>query len=236
MGAVGAGTVTAAFYNFSPELVARHIPRAWTLAEPARVLEARWRAVDAALRRLLGDDALRSDELAETSTLARRATEACRPEGRPLFAAHAELDWPRAPHLVLWHAVTLLREHRGDGHLAALLSHDLDGAEAIVSHTATGRGFVEEAARTLRGWSDEQWAAAADRLRERGVLDEAGALTTAGEDLRRGVEAATDRMAAAPWRHLGQAGTERIVEIGRPLSRLAVGRGAFPDGVFAGPR
>jgi len=113
MGAVSAGVVTATFYNFNPELVQRHIPRAWLLATPEQVLNARWKVADRTLRRLLGDEVTSSAELARAGEFARRAAERCTGEGRPLFAGHAGLDWPTEPHLVFWHAITLLREHRG---------------------------------------------------------------------------------------------------------------------------
>ena len=235
MGAVTPAVVTATFYNFSPALVARHIPAAWALASPSEVLVARLAAVDAALRRLLGPELLASPGVAEAADLARIATEACEPAGRVLYAAHADLDWPEAAHLRLWHAVTLLREHRGDGHIAALLAHDLNGIDAIVTHTATGDGFVEEAARRLRGWSEDEWAASITRLRERGLVAEDGlALTDQGRELRDSVEADTDRMGAGPWRWLGSGRAERLIALGRPLSRQVAVSGAFPPGVFAG--
>jgi len=233
MGSVGPAVVTATFYNFSPDLVDRYIPRAWTLADPAALYPARLRAAGQALRRLLGDDVAASEQIEMAATLARTATEAARPEGRPLFAAYADVDWPTTPLLTLWHAITLLREHRGDGHVAALVGHDLSGVEAIITHTATGYGFTEPAAKKLRGWSEEQWAAAADGLRDRRILDAAGDLTEAGRALRADVERATDAMAAAPWRHLGAERSERLTDITKPLCRAVAGAGAFPAGVFA---
>jgi GNAT superfamily N-acetyltransferase len=232
MGAVGPGTVAATFYNFNPEVIARHIPRAWTLATPEQVLDARLQAVDAALRRLLGD-AVDSPEVAEAAGLAREASEACTPEGRPLYAGHADLDWPTEPHLVLWHAITLLREYRGDGHIAALLAHALDGLSALVTHTAAGLGFTESAAKLTRGWSDEEWAAAVERLQQQGLLDDAGKLTPECVALRESLEAATDRMAVAPWRHLGEEKSQRLRTIGKTLSRAVAAAGAFPAGTFA---
>lgn len=235
MGAVSPGVTAATFYNFNPELVARFLPRAWTLATPETVIGARFAAVEAAQRRLFGAEVLASPELAEAAGLAREATTALRPEARPLYAGHADLDWPDAPHLVLWHAVTLLREYRGDGHVLALLANGLSGVEAIVTHTATGRGFTREAGQALRGWSDEQWDGAADSLAARGLMDADG-LTAAGVALRERVEAETDRLDEAAWRHLGVERTERLVELGRQLSRVIVANGAFPAGVFASPR
>ncbi|GAB2981732.1 hypothetical protein LWP59_05085 [Amycolatopsis acidiphila] len=236
MGAVTAGTVAATFYNFNPTLVAKHIPRAWTLATPAEVLDARLEAADTVLRRLLGD-AVSSTELAEAAELAREASDACTPEGRPLYAAHAGLDWPSEPHLVLWHAVTLLREYRGDGHIAALVVNGVGGLEALITHTATGKGFLPAAAKATRGWSDEEWDEACTRLRADGVLDAEGGLTEQGRALRERVEDQTNAAACAPWRHLGAEKAARLHELGRGLSRAAVAAGAFPgSGVFAAPR
>lgn len=235
MGKVAAGTVAATFYNFNPALVAKHIPRAWTLAEPERIIEARFGLADAVLRRLLGDAAF-SPEVAEAAELARTAAEGCTTDGRPLYAGHAELDWPAEPHLVLWHAITLLREFRGDGHIAALVANGLGGLPALITHTATGKGFLPAAAKATRGWSDEEWDAAAAELREQGVLDEDGALTEQGQRLRDRIEGQTNAAAVGPWRRLGTEKAERLRELGRELSRTVVVAGAYPDGVFAAPR
>ncbi|MFG2312670.1 hypothetical protein ACGFS9_28970 [Streptomyces sp. NPDC048566] len=228
MGAVGAGTVTATFYNFRHTLVAEHVPAVWEKAAPETVLAARLRAVDATLRRLLGEDLVASEEVAEAARLALRAAEACDPSARALYAAHADLPVPKAPHLALWHAATLLREHRGDGHLAALLDAGLDPVEALVSHTATGRGMAPKWALGTRGWSRQDWEAASGRLRERGLLDEAGELTPAGAALRQDVEARTDRLDLAPYEHLGAAGVERLTGIVKGLLTTAFANGAFP--------
>jgi helix-turn-helix protein len=235
MGQVGAATTAATFFNFNPELVARHIPRAWTLASPQAVIEARFAGTERALGRLLGPEVLASAEVSELLDLARSASQDLEPAGRTLFAAHAALDWPTDTPVALWHALTLLREYRGDGHLAALLAAGLSGIQSIITHTATGRGFTVDAAKKLRGWSDEQWDAASAGLAEIGVLGPAG-LTEAGITLRESVEDATDRMAAAPWVRLGPERTARLIELGKGLSRIAVGNGAFPAGVFAATR
>ena len=124
MGAVSGGVVTATFYNFSPGLVARSVPAAWELASPAVVTGARLAAADAALTRLLGPDVIASADMITLAALLRDAAGACGAEGRPLYAGHADLDWPDAPHLVMWHAVSLLREYRGDGHVCALPARD----------------------------------------------------------------------------------------------------------------
>ncbi|MCX4987249.1 hypothetical protein [Streptomyces sp. NBC_00568] len=232
MGAVGAGTVTATFYNFRHDLVAAHVPAVWQAASPETVLAARARAVDATLRRLLGEDLIASKDVAEAAELALRAAEACGSTARPLYAAHADLPVPEAPHLALWHAATLLREHRGDGHLAVLLDAELDPVEALVSHTATGKGMAPKWALGTRGWSRQDWETASGRLRERGLLDAQGELTQAGVDLRQDIEARTDRLDRAPYEHLCAAGVERLTEIARNLLMTAIAAGAFPDGMI----
>jgi hypothetical protein len=234
MGAVGPGVVTATFYNFAPALVARHVPRAWTLAGPAQVLAARSVAARSSLTRLLGgEEAAAGPEVAELAELLHEAAGALSAEGRPLYAGHADLPWPEEPVLRLWHAVTLLREHRGDGHVVSLLRHGLSGIEALVSHTATGRGFTQPMAQASRGWSDEEWAAAVDRLAARGVLAD-GALTEAGQQLRASVEEETDALSAAPFAALGTERTERVAELAASLTGRLIANGAFPDGVLAG--
>ena len=234
MGAVGAGVVTATFYNFSPALVARSIPAAWELARPEAVIDARFAAADAALTRLLGPDVIASADMVTMAALLREAAGGCRPEGRPLYAGHADLDWPDPPHLVMWHAVSLLREHRGDGHSCALASAGLSGIEALITHTATGKGFLPEFARASRGWSQDEWDGAVSGLAARGLLDGQGALTAAGQALRAQVEDQTDQLAAAPWQHLGERGAEDVVRIGKAMTRAVATAGAFPrEGVFA---
>ena len=234
MGPVGPGVVTATFYNFSPTLVARHIPRAWTLASPEQIVAARFAAACASLTRLLGgEEAAGEPEVAELAGLLREACSVLTPEGRPLYAGHADLPWPEEPVLALWHAASLLREHRGDGHLAALLGAGLTGLEALITHTATGRGFLKPAALATRGWSDEEWAASCAALAERGLLEDER-LTPDGEALRSRIEAVTDELSAAPWQHLGAERTARVVELGKALSARLVANGAYPSGVLAG--
>ncbi|MDH6438412.1 hypothetical protein M2158_006953 [Streptomyces sp. SAI-144] len=228
LGPVGPGAVTAAFYNYKHQLVAEHVPAVWRTAAPERVLAARARAVDATLRRLLGEEAVASDEMAEAARLALRATEACSRTARPLYSAHADLPVPQEPHLAFWHAATLLREHRGDGHLAALMSAELDGLEALVTHTATGRGMTPPWVFTTRGWTRQEWDAAVERLRERGLLDADGELTERGTALREKIETETDRLDRAPYEHLGAEGVRRLTELAIGFARTAAASGAYP--------
>ncbi|MFF9626855.1 hypothetical protein [Streptomyces griseosporeus] len=208
LGAVGPERVASAFYSFSPRMVAEHIDGAWKTAAPAEVLAARLRGIDRAYRVLFGPDLIDAPELAEAAALARRAAEAADTAGRPLAAANAELDWPEPPHLQLWQAATILREHRGDGHLAALMVAGLDPVEALVSFAAIGAASVERFA--SRGWSPLEWEAARQRLVARGLVEEDGTATEAGRELRRRVEQDTDRLATAPWQSLGPESTERL--------------------------
>ncbi|MFJ8565897.1 hypothetical protein [Streptomyces sp. NPDC093514] len=232
MGAVGPGTVTATFYNYRHDLLARHLPAVWDTATPEQVLAARLRAADSTLRRLLGPETVESPEMAEAADLAMRATEGCTRHARTLYAAHADLPVPEAPHLRLWHATTLLREHRGDGHLAALLFAALDPVEALVSHTATGRGMTAKWIKAIRGWEQSDLDAATGRLRERGILDADGELTEEGKAVRERLEAETDRLDVAPYEHLGEQGLARLAELGGGFVTKAIGAGAFPRDLF----
>ncbi|MER7949022.1 hypothetical protein ABTY59_16700 [Streptomyces sp. NPDC096079] len=226
LGAAGPVRVAAAFYSFSPAMVARYVPAAWATAGPADVLAARLRAVDRAYRSVLGEDTVGGPELAEAAALARRAAGAAGTEGRPLAAANAELPWPEAPHLVLWQAATILREHRGDGHLAALLAAGLDPAESLVSFAAIGA--APEPVFESRGWTPAEWAAARARLAARGLLDAQGAVTGAGRALRDEVERRTDELAAAPWAALGPEATARLADLLGGPWLAAIGSGLLP--------
>jgi hypothetical protein len=198
-------------------MVERAIPDAWSFASPADVLTTRTTAADAALRRALGDD-VSSDALAEAASLARRAAEACRPEGRPIFAANAELPWPDEPHLQLWHAAGLLREHRGDGHIAALVSAGVDAVEAHVTFAGTGQ-IGRQVLQTSRSWSDEEWAEAEDRLRRRRWLADDGTLTPEGRTVRQRIEDHTDELALAPYELLGPDDCARLEDLAKPIAR-----------------
>lgn len=228
MGAVGAGPVIAAFHNFNPEQVLGNIPRAWQLATPEQVLQARLHSTDAYLTRLLGPKVIESEAMFEAASLALSASEGCQRPGRALYSANQDLPVPGAPHLALWHAITLLREHRGDGHVMALADAELDGLEALVTHSATGTGFTPAYLRSHRGWSSQDWAGAQQRLRERGLVDPAGSLTEAGLALRRQIEAHTDRLDLAPYRRLGLPGVRRLTELCAGFTQILLANGGLP--------
>ncbi|MFC0543917.1 SCO6745 family protein [Kutzneria chonburiensis] len=224
LGAVPAEVVAATFYNFKLSRVARAIPTAWTIASPAQFLEARLAGADAGLRAILGDDVV-GDDMIEASQLAQRAALAAPIAGRPLAAANAALPWPDSPHLVLWHAATILRESRGDGHVAALVAARLDPVETLVAFSAD-RDVSDQAGWEMwRGWDADDWAAAQKRLRERGLLDKENRITADGSRARHDVETRTDAAAELPWEVLGTAGTDRLAGLLTGFLRRIVAAG-----------
>jgi hypothetical protein len=224
LGPVSAETVIATFFNFSPAVVRRAIPAVWDVASPAEVLAARLDAADRSLRQAWPGE-IASPQVREAADVARRAAEraATQPQGRPLFAAHAGLAWPDEPHLVLWQALTLLREYRGDGHVALLLTEGLDGLGALITHAATG-SIAAEALRTSRAWSEQEWAAGVDRLRGDGWLacGPELALSETGQRRRQSIEDRTDQLAVYPYEAIGEDGCARLRELTTPLSAAVV--------------
>src|SRR3954447_13879609 len=206
-GAVGAGPVIAAFFGFATAMVARALPEVWTRISPAAALTARAEGARAALAGLL--DGIPAADLAEAAELLSAAARAVDLPGRVLAAANADLPWPDDPLGRLWHAATILREHRGDGHVAALLTAGVDGSESVVWRSAVDGGTLPARMQPARGWSDQQWQAAAGRLADRGWVTADGAATEAARTAYAQVEALTDRLAAGPWRRLGRDATQR---------------------------
>ena len=227
MGPVPAEVVIATFFNFFPDFVRETIPAAWSVASPEQILAARHAAAERALRARLGPLA-DGPEVEEAAVAARWAAESSTqwPEGRPLFAAHAALPWPDDPLMVLWHAQTLLREFRGDGHIAAMTVEGVSGLEALILHGATGE-VPPATLRSSRQWPKDAWAAGEDGLRSRGWLDADGGLTEAGRAHRQWVEDRTDALAAPAYEVLGEEGCERLRTLCRPLSKAIVEGGAF---------
>ncbi|MGI5447283.1 SCO6745 family protein [Streptomyces sp. CA-243310] len=222
---LGPRLVRALFYSFSPRMVERHTATAWATATAERVLEARGVAVDRALRKLLGDR-VDSTDLRESAELARRAAESASAAGRPMAAANAALPWSEDPHMVLWQAATILREHRGDGHIVALQAHGIGPTEALVSHAAAGAAPGEVFG--SRQWTDEEWDAARERLLDRGLLEADGGATEEGLRLRGSIERLTDELAAAPWASLTADEVARLAELLVPPVLDIVGAGLLP--------
>jgi hypothetical protein len=227
LGAVGPAVVTATFYNFAPDFVARRVPAVWEVVSPTAAMEARLAGVDAAVRRVLGEEWIASPEVEEAASLTAAACLAVEIPGRPLAAANRALPLPAEPHLRLWQALTTLREHRGDGHNAALLEREVDGVAAHVLAAAAGRTSREWLQRA-RGWDDDAWDAAVEALTTRGWL-EGEELSAEGLARVAAIEDDTDRLALAPWRALGDAGCDRLAELLAPVRRAVVAAGEFPD-------
>ncbi len=228
MGAVEPAVVTATFNNFAPRLVARALPDAWGFASPARVLEARLAGIDRAFGRIFGSERGGTD-VAAAAGIARRAAESVTVVGRPLAAANAALPWPTDPMLVLWQATTILREHRGDGHVAALVDAGLNGLEAHISFVGAG-GVSRQVLQPARGWSDEEWGDAEHAMVARGWLDanDPGKLTPVGVAARQRIEEATDRLAVEPWRTIGDEATEELRTLLKPMAARIAELGLIP--------
>lgn len=215
MGAVNAEVVAGTFYNFNPALAAGIFPQVWQKVSPERVLALYQEAFSPALAAMLAP--LGDAEIGELAGLARTAAIAASRniEGRPLLAGLASLPWPAEDHLVIWHAAKILREHRGDGHLAALIVAGLRGIEALVVHAAFD-GLPAGLLRKSRRWDEESWQAAMAGLRLRGWLngDEEPSLTAEGRRRRQWIEDKTDELAAPPFQALGAEGMARMRELG----------------------
>jgi hypothetical protein len=224
-GAIGAETATAVCFVFEPAMVARALPDIWQRCSPSDALAARLEGAQRALRRAF--DSVDPAHIARAAELARHVADAGDLAGRPLYAANCSLSWPDDPYTRLWHATTLLREHRGDGHVHALAAADLGPCDALVLHAATG---VPEPVhlRENRGWSGEDWAAAQERLTARGWLGASATLTAAGHDARREIEARTDELAAAPYVRAGERESEALVRAFEPLAALVAECGIVP--------
>ena len=216
LGGTRAAVVAASFFNFAPSFVARAVPGVWDLVTPQEAIAVREAGATAALRRLLGG---REAEAAKAADLLWRAAEDLDLAGRALSAANAELPVSGEPLTRLWQATTLLREHRGDGHFAALAAADIDGCEAVVLRCAKDTDISRDLMQPVRGWSDEQWDAAAARLAERGLTGEDGAMTAAGRAVHDAVEAATDQAAARPWDRMGPAAVAEVADVLLPLAQ-----------------
>src|ERR1700734_369750 len=217
LGGARPAVVTASFYNFAPAFVGRAIPGVWDLITPQEAIAMREAGAAgarggggaaAALRRLLDG---REAEAAKAADLLWRAVEDLDFAGRVLSAANSELPVSADPLTRLWQATAVLREHRGDGHFAALAAADIDGCEAVVLRCA--KDISRDLMQPVRGWTDEQWGAAGQRLVERGWVGADGELTPAGRLAHDAVEAATDQAAERPWNRMGATGLAEVADV-----------------------
>jgi hypothetical protein len=228
LGPAGAAVVTASFFNFAPAFVARAVPGVWELITPEEALRTRLAGATEALRGLLAG--LESEAAAAADLLWQAAGELdC--SGRVLAAANAALIVDGSAGLSglarLWQAATLLREHRGDGHFAALVAAGIDGCEAVVLRSCLD--LRREDLQPVRGWTDEAWESALGRLAGRGWVSAGGTPTGAGRDAHGAVEDATDRAAARPWTRLGGGATAEVVKVLTPVALACASVLPYPN-------
>jgi Helix-turn-helix family len=224
LGTVPHEVVTAIFYNFAPERVAKALPAAWQIAGPEAALQARRESAVAALRRY----GLSADEnVAIAAELAGKAARAAPLDGRPLFAANRALPWPDDPLAALWHAATLLREQRGDAHVAVLAADGISGRECNVLHAAAGRVPRDYIART-RDYDDEAWRHHEQQLAARGLLNDDGSITAAGQELKNAIESTTDALALSALDALSDDEVEALFQALTPITRAVIAGGDLP--------
>jgi len=218
LGRVPAEVVHAAFYNFADGEVARHIPKVWETTTPEAAHAARERGCVAALRRILGD-LVATPGLETAAELLARASTGAPTEGRVMYAGLRALPMPEEPVTRLWHAANMLREHRGDGHIVALVSEGIGGTEAHVLSALDMGVYPAESFGRIHHLPRARLAEVMDGLRERGLLDASGRFTDAGRAVKDRVELLTDTLAEAPYEVLEPPELDRLTEALEPLSR-----------------
>ncbi|MFI7113908.1 MarR family winged helix-turn-helix transcriptional regulator [Nonomuraea sp. NPDC050227] len=219
LGLAPAEVVHAVFYNFADGEVARHIPWVWGKITPQEAITVREQGSAAALRQLIGELA-GSPGLARAADLATRAGLSAPAEGRPLYAGLRALDVPEEPVARLWHAATLLREHRGDGHNAALVAHGIGGTEAHVL-MAVSLGMRAEEFGRIHHLPKARLTAVVDGLRDRGLVDAAGGFTDAGREIKQRIEALTDELAAPAYDVLSPDELDELAAELEPIAAAA---------------
>jgi hypothetical protein len=224
LGIVPTEVVTAIFYNFAPERVAKSLPTAWQIAGPEAALGARQESAVAALRRY----GVTADEnVCAAAELAAKAARQAPFDGRPLFAANVALPWPDEPLAALWHATTLLREQRGDAHVAVLAAAGISGRESNVLHAAAGGVPRDYIART-RDYDETTWHYHEQRLAERGLLNDDGSPTAAGRQLKDHIESSTDALALSALDALSDDEVESLFQALTPITRAVIAGGDIP--------
>ncbi len=227
LGPAGAAVVTASFFNFAPGMVARAIPGVWELISPEQALRVRAAGASQALGALLAGQEAAAEAAAG---LLWRAVSELDCAGRVLAAANVAVPISADDSDTLgrlWQACTVLREHRGDGHWAALAGADIDGCEAVALRC--GLDLRREDLQPIRGWTDDEWDAARDRLAGRGLMNPDGTLTGPGREVHAAVEAATDRAASRPWDRLGAEVTAELATALLPLARACASVVPYPS-------
>lgn len=214
MGAVTDDVVVATFYNFSPRAITACMPGVWDVASPESLQSARFRVIRRALTRVGGD--LTSEQIAEARALIDPVVAGLDFGGKPLAAGNAGVPLPDDPMVALWQQVTVLREWRGDAHIAVLVTSGLAPCECLVLQVGTGR-FPMKLARATRRWDDAEWDSALAKLRSHGWVDDDGSVTSSGAEYRDHIEAETDRLCAPIWQSVGATGAARLGELISPI-------------------
>ena len=226
LGLVPAEVVDALFYNFAPGEVARHIPKVWSTTTPEAAIAARMEGCVQALRRILGAH-VDGPAFARATELLLQAATSAPVEGRPMYAALRTLPCPDEVVPRMFHAATLLREHRGDGHIAALMVEGVGGLEAHVLF-ALSLGMRPEAFGRIHHLPAAQLAALVDGARGRGWTEQDGSISEAGRAAHRRVEDLTDDLAASPYEGLTSQELDELMGLLEPLAELLVAAQDFP--------
>ena len=221
---VPAAVVHALFYNFAEGEVARHIPRVWDLVTPEAANAARQQGSVAALRRILGDLA-DTPGVGRAADLVVKAGLSARTDGRALYAAVRTLPVPTETLPRLWHGANLLREHRGDGHVAALLTTGISGTEAHVLH-ALSEGMPAEHFGRVSHLPQTQLATVVHGMCARGLIGADGWLTASGRQTKERVESLTDELAAPAYDILDPNELDQLIEDLEPLAAVLVAAGS----------
>jgi len=224
MGAVPDSVVLATFYNFSPLAVTSAMPGVWEAASPEQWQAARFRVVERALDRVQPD--LSTDQIEEARSLIDPVVRCLQHGGKPLAASNAAIALPTDPLVALWQQLTVVREWRGDAHVALLVTNQLAPNECLVLQVASGRFPLLMAQRTRR-WTDAEWAAATASMAERGWMDVDGTMTAAGLEERERLEDETDRLCAPMWQAVGDKGAARLTELIMPIHEAMQAAGTY---------
>ncbi|MFE3174356.1 MarR family transcriptional regulator [Amycolatopsis sp. NPDC059090] len=226
LGRPPAEVVHAAFYNFAEGEAARHIPSAWETIPAEASVAARERGSAASVRRILGDELASSPGLVRAADLTAKAATSASTVGRPMYAGMRSLPVPSDPVARLWHSATMLREHRGDGHIAALVGARIGGTEAHILSALEMDIHPPESFGRVHHLPKKRLAAVMDGLRERGLVDADGHFTDAGRELKQGIEDLTDELAAAPYEALTAAELDELIAVLEPITATLVAAGS----------
>lgn len=224
MGPVPDEVIIATFYNFSPRAVTTAMPGVWEAASPAALQAARFRVVQRAIERV--GATLTTDQIDEARALVDPVVAGLTLAGRPLAAGNASIALPDDPLTALWQQITVLREWRGDVHIAVLVNNELGPCDCLVLQVGTGR-FPMKFAQATRQWTEEEWHSAVGRLAERGWAEADGSISDAGREAREHLEAETDRLCAPIWAPIGDAGARRLTELITPIHDAITAAGTY---------